>query len=230
MTQPGSLALIPARGGSKRLADKMLRPLAGKTLVQRAVETVLESGCFARVVVSSDSSAILESVSGYPIEARRRAPHLATDTATTMQVLLDLLGHADCADVDLVALCQPTTPLALAQDLRDTVALMRAGLDAAIAVTAVPVPPQRSFPMSAAGQCLIPDASPLIQGVTRKQLFEEMFTPNGAAYVSRAHDIRARGSFFIGKVAGHVMPRERSVDIDDEVDWQLAEILLKARR
>lgn len=228
MTAPRqSVVLIPARGGSKRLANKMMRLLDGKTLVQRAVETVLASECFDRVVVSSDSDTVLESVASYRIDARKRRPELATDTATTMDVLMDLLGDTELSDEALVALCQPTTPFRTADDIRATVALLADGVDASIAIMAAPIPPQRSFPLSASGECLIPETSPLLRGVTRYQQYEEMFTPNGSAYVSTAGHIRRSRTFFAGRVRGYVMPRERSLDIDDEIDWQMAEILLK---
>lgn len=221
-----SVVLIPARGGSKRLANKMMRLLDGRTLVQRAVETVLASECFDRVIVSSDSDAVLESVGSYRIDARKRRSELATDSATTMDVLMDLLVDAEVSDETLVALCQPTTPFRTADDIRATVALLADGVDSSIAIMAAPIPPQRSFPLSAAGECLIPETSPLLSGVTRHQQYDEMFTPNGSAYVSTAGHIRRTRSFFAGRVRGYVMPRDRSLDIDDEIDWQLAEILL----
>jgi CMP-N-acetylneuraminic acid synthetase len=225
-----SVAVIPARGGSKRLANKMLRPLGGKTLVQRAVEVVLASACFDRVIVSSDSDAVLESLASYRIDARQRRAELATDTATTMDVLMDLLNDVAVLDETVVALCQPTTPFRTADDLRATVALLAEGVDSSIAIMAAPIPPQRSFPLGASGECLIPEASPLLRGVTRHQQYEDMFTPNGAAYVSTAGHIRRSRSFFAGRVRGHVMPRERSLDIDDEIDWQLAELLLSTSK
>lgn len=221
-----SVVLIPARGGSKRLANKMMRLLGGKTLVQRAVDAVLASECFDRVIVSSDSDAVLESVASYRIDARKRRPELATDSATTMDVLMDLLGNSDLADDTTIALCQPTTPFRTAGDIRSTVALLAGGVDSSIAIMAAPIPPQRSFPLGASGECLIPETSPLVSGVTRHQQYDEMFTPNGSAYVSTAGHIRRTRSFFAGRVRGHVMPRQRSLDIDDEIDWQLAEILL----
>ena len=152
---------------------------------------------------------------------------LATDSATTMDVLMDLLSDSDLSEDTMIALCQPTTPLRTAADIRATVALLADGVDSSIAIMASPIPPQRSFPLSATGECLIPETSPLLRGVTRHQQYEEMFTPNGSAYVSTAGHIRRTRSFFAGRVRGYVMPRERSLDIDDEIDWQLAEILLK---
>jgi CMP-N-acetylneuraminic acid synthetase len=235
-----ALALIPARAGSKRLADKMLRRLGGKTLVQWAVESVLASGCFQRVIVSSDADAILDAVLEYPVEARRRPADLATDTATTMQVLRDVMEHperhpahprsqrsGDHTPFDVVALCQPTTPFRTGDDVRATCQLLRGDVDAAIALMAAPIPPQRSFAVDAAGICVIPDDSPLRQGRTRKQSYQDMYTPNGAVYVSRRQHLLTHGSFFAGKVAGYVMPRERSLDIDDELDWKMAELLLR---
>lgn len=242
--KPVSLALIPARAGSKRLADKMLRRLGGRTLVEWTVDAVLSSGVFDRVVVSSDSEAILEPVvNNSRVEPRLRPAELASDTATTMEVLLDFLrspnrhslhpaaaAARDAAQLtpdSLVALCQPPTPFRSAEDVRGTVARLVPGIDAAIAVTAAPIPPQRSFTLSADGVCEIADDSPLKQGITRQQLFAPMFTPNGAIYVSRAGVLLEHGSFFTGRVAGYVMPRERSIDIDDEIDWQVAEALLR---
>lgn len=244
MSAAGSLVLIPARAGSKRLRDKMLRKLGAKTLVQWAVESVLASGCFERIVVSSDSEAILECVVAVRgVEARLRPAELATDTATNMAVLTDLLetperhplhdrstavAAAAPTPASIVALCQPTTPFRTAEDIRQTVALLRPGYDSAIAVMAAPIPPQRSFPMSDAAECLIAADSPLVLGRTRHQAYPDTYTPNGAVYVSsRAHVLEHR-SFFVGRVAGNVMPRERSLDIDDEFDWQLAEFLLRS--
>jgi CMP-N-acetylneuraminic acid synthetase len=163
-----------------------------------------------------------------------------------MQVLLDLLRQPDrhplaaardatvstsaaemsAAESSLVALCQPTTPFRTADDVRATVQ-MAGRFDCAIAVMAAPVPPQRSFPVDASGECRIADDSPLRQGKTRKQVFEEMYTPNGAVYVATRRHVLEHGSFFAGRVGAHIMPRERSLDIDDEFDWQMAELLAR---
>ena len=78
------------------------------------------------------------------------------------------------------------------------------------------------------GHCIIDTNSPLIRGQTRKQAFPPTFAPNGAIYISSAGHIRATRSFYSGRVAAHVMPRSRSLDIDDAYDWQLAECLAAA--
>lgn len=245
MTAP-SIVLIPARSGSKRLADKMLRRLGGKTLVEWALDAVVASGSFDRIIVSSDSEAILEPALAYAgVEPRLRPSELASDSATTMQVLIDFLktparhplhpravaaAAASTPTHDsVVALCQPPTPFRSADDIRRVVARLAGGVNSAIAVMAAPIPPQRSFTLSASGECEIADDSPLKRGTTRHQQFAPMFTPNGAVYASTAGHLLAHGSFFSGRVAAHVMPRERSIDIDDEIDWQLAEVVLAAR-
>lgn len=239
-----SIAFIPARGGSKRFPGKALVRFRGRSLIACAIETAIASGCFTRIVVSSDAEPILAEASRFPgTEARWRPPALGSDQATTMDVLFDFLNdpHAHrlydrCAPPNAgfsreegtaeVALMQPTCPLLRPEDVRRTLSLLRNGIDAAVSVVAVSIPPALCFPVDErTGICEISPESPLAQGSTRKQAHRQSYTPNGAIYASTVGGILARRSFFKGAVAAYLMPRERSVDIDEQYDLELAEFL-----
>lgn len=237
-----SIAIIPARSGSKRLPGKMVKPLLGKTLVIRAIETAMESGCFDGIIVSSDSGEILEQALAYHgIEARYRPAPLAADDATNMQLLLSITCapelhqlHKRCLDRNLagvlttgatrITLLQPTSPFREAADIRQTINLLVSGVDAAVSLVEAPISPQRCFAYDPiASRCLVPPDSALLSGTTRAQSMEARFTPNGAVYVSTVEHIQRHRSFFAGITLGYIMPRQRSLDIDDAYDWRLAE-------
>ncbi len=197
-----------------------------------------------RIVVSSDAEPILAEASRFPgIEARWRPVALGSDQATTMDVLFDFLtnphahvlydgsatpnpGLSPDEGGAALALMQPTCPLLQPQDVRRTLALLGNGIDAAVSVVAVSVPPMLCFAVDEqTGICEIPADSPLVQGRTRKQAHRQSYAPNGAIYAATVDGILARRSFFKGTVAAYRMPRERSVDIDEEYDLEIAEFL-----
>lgn len=239
-----SIAFIPARGGSKRFPGKALAPFRGRSLIACTIETAIASGCFTRIVVSSDAESILAEASRFPgTETRWRPAALGSDQSTTMDVLFDFLTNPHAhpfydakstpkaglsADDGraAISLMQPTCPLLRPEDVRRTLSLLGNGVDAAVSVVAVSIPPAHCFPVDEqTGVCEIPPDSPLGQGRTRKQAHRQNYTPNGAIYASTVDGILARRSFFRGVVAAHRMPRERSVDIDEKCDLELAEFL-----
>ncbi|WP_051444910.1 cytidylyltransferase domain-containing protein [Desulfocurvus vexinensis] len=218
------LALIPARAGSRRLPGKNMLPLGGKPLTAWTIEAVLASGAFDTVVVSSDDPAVLELARGYAgVRAMERPAELASDQATTSQVLtqvLDALG----ARAGLCGLFLPTAPLRGAGHIREAVALLAPGVDAVVAVTAFPAPV--AFGVELRGGLLdIPEGSPLRQGRTRSQQHPTLYRPNGALYLSRIEAWRRWGGFYGGAVAGYVMDKCASVDVDEEDDYLMARAL-----
>ena len=108
------LAVVPARGGSRRVPGKNLAVLGGRTLVRRALDTTLAAGCFATVVLSSDDPAILAEADALPAVVRlARPPELATDTARSYDVVrhaVDTLEARGAGSFDAVAIVQCTSP------------------------------------------------------------------------------------------------------------------------
>jgi CMP-N,N'-diacetyllegionaminic acid synthase len=172
------------------------------------------------VVVSSDDDAILREARACGATARRRAAHLAADTTPTLDVLRDYLDSDPT--VDAVVLLQPTSPLRSADDVR---ACMAAIVEADRAVTVTPCehPPAWSFRLTAAGRL-----DPVLGWdalSNRRQDAEPTYRLNGAVYAARARALRAGGGLVTDQAAIVVMPPERSVDIDGELDLVLARLL-----
>ena len=134
MAEPRVLAIIPARGGSKRLPNKNLLELAGKPLVAWSIEAALASGVCSDVIVTSDSRDVLDLAEAFGAKARERPAELATDTSPTIDAVIDAIDHlenlGDSHDVAL--LLQPTSPLRMAHDISCAYAQFRTHPEASL--------------------------------------------------------------------------------------------------
>jgi CMP-N-acetylneuraminic acid synthetase len=222
------LAIVPARGGSKRVPRKNVQTLAGKPLVVHTLLAAVDSGCFARVVLSSDDPGILAigaSVAGVTAEARAVA--LAGDTVKVVDLILSYAGREDVArDFDAIALMLPTCPFRRARHVREGMALLTPEVDGVISVTNYEFPPQLGVTLET-GDIMkgFVDPSPLLTGNTRSQDQAPVFRPNGALYGAWLESFRRERSFFKGRVRGYRMGRLESVDIDDATDLDYARYL-----
>jgi N-acylneuraminate cytidylyltransferase len=210
------LAVIPARGGSKRLPGKNLAEVAGRSLVARAVDVALRAQL--RPLVSSDDDAILVEGERAGAIAERRPAALATDEAIAEEVIRHLLsGH----DAEVVVLLQPTSPLRDVDDVRRCIDALRDAPTAATAVQ-VPHPVEWVFRTGEDGQ-----AVPVLgwDEFRSRQPRAPSLQLNGAVYAAQATHLRAGGFFVEPGVALVEMPPERSVDVDTPFDLHLARTL-----
>ena len=111
------LAVIPARGGSTRLPKKNIRPLGGKPLILWTVEAVLESNSFDKVIISTDSEQIWDTVKHLPVERHERPPEHATVKATALKAMLNLMENLG-ETYDIFAYFLPTCPFIQATDIK----------------------------------------------------------------------------------------------------------------
>lgn len=225
------LALIPARGGSKGLVGKNLRPLGGRPLIAHTIRAALEARAITRVVVSTDAPEIAAAArrAGAEVPFMRPAA-LATDTASSLDVCLDACDALATPErpIDALALLQPTSPLRTAADIDAAVALFVARrANAVIAVTPDPHPIAWTRVLGPDG-LLAPH--PAFAGVPsgRRQDHPPTFHPNGAIYVISVPFLRAHRALESDRTYGYPMPPERSVDIDTALDLAVAEALLAA--
>ena len=220
-----AVAIIPARGGSKGVPRKNVRPLCGKPLVTWMIEAAQGAAAVARVVVSTDDAEIAAVSRRWGAEVVRRPPELAGDTVSSEAVLLHALQQLGI-DRGALAFLQCTAPLTVPEDIDGTLALLDR------ADSAFTAAPWHGFPWvqrpGPAGTVL----EPVGHDHTRRPLRQErlgLFLEVGAVYaLDVAGFLRARHRFF-GRVALYPIPRERSLEIDDETDWLLAEALLRRR-
>lgn len=223
------LALICARGGSKGLPGKNVRPLAGKPMVAWSVEAALGSALIARTVVSTDDPAIAEAARAAGAEVPfLRPPELATDGAGLMDVIFHALDTLNETPSHVVLL-QATSPLRTSGDIDSCVRLcLERGADAAATICEADKSPYWMFHLNDDGSIRL--VIPRDEVGSRRQDLPPAWVPNGAVYVARTEWLRREGTFWRqGITLGHVMPRERSVDIDSLLDFRIAEMLMAER-
>ena len=218
------LALIPARGGSKGIPRKNIRPFCGKPLLQWSIDAALASACVDQVLVSTDDPEIAEIAKACGAEVPFLRPaELATDTAPGIAPVLHALEQLP--HVGDVLLMQPTSPLRTSDDIKAIVALRHQ----AACETVVSLTPSAKHPawMYSLSQDQLLEPLLLMDAADCRQQLSATYMLNGALYLaSRAFLLREHA--FIGPdTLGYVMPVERSVDIDTLLDWQWAEFLME---
>jgi pseudaminic acid cytidylyltransferase len=215
-----TVALIPARGGSKRLPRKNILPFQGKPMIAHTIEAALQSGLFEKVVVSTDDPEINEISKKYDAHVLMRDPSLATDQASVRAVALDFLEREK--EVELLCVLYATAPMRSAADIRATHALIERGVcHHALAVCEYSHSPHQALKvMSDKG-----DISPMWPELValRSDAVPKMVVDNGSTYFVVVEDFKKDSNFYAPAMRGHVMPRWKSVDMDTADDFDLAQ-------
>lgn len=217
------IAVIPARGGSKRLPRKNVLPFLGKPMIVHTIEAAFKSGLFDRIVVSSEDEDILHIAGQAGADQERRAQALATDFATVSQVCRDFLGSEQQQGhhYDILCVLYATAPLRTAEDIRAVVNLVSTGkTETALATTTYSQPPNQALKIMD-GNLLAP-MWPDIADLNSKDM-PPLCVDNGSTYAVRIQKFLQTGSFIGPDTRGHLMPACRSVDIDTQEDLVLAE-------
>lgn len=227
-----TLTLIPVRGGSKRCPRKNARLLGDKSLTARAIETALGARLPARVVVSSEDAELLEIARSYdPAIAHERPAPLADDTSLvihTVRHVLDDLESRGEPPFDAVAIIQASSPFTTSADVDAVLELLeRSGADSCVGVSAVDFTFHPAKLKLLDGDRLLPYLVDE-QGRMAAHEMPTVYARNGSIYASRRAVIDS-GRVLGADCRGYVMPRERSVDINDELDWEFAEFLVARR-
>lgn len=223
------LMLIPARGGSKRLPRKNVLPLAGKPLICWTIEAALATGLDARILVSSDDEEVLGIARQYEPEgviSYRRPGELATDTASTVDVVIDALNveKAQGHEPDIIILLQPTSPLRSAKDILSALHVFEESgrTDTVVSVCEV------DHPTAWVGKV---SKDSLFEGIDlsgkRSQDYDKEYRLNGAVYAASARLLHEKTSLFSPRIRASVMPRDRSVDIDDLIGLKVCEAIIE---
>lgn len=234
-TQPRVLAVVAARGGSKGLPGKNIRPLAGRPLVAWSVAAALGAECVSRVIVSTDDDRIADAAraAGADVPFMRPA-HLAIDTASSMDVVFHALDtlEAEGQRFDYILLLEPTSPLTEASDVDAAFAALLAagqGADAIIGVSEVGAThPEYDVVRSPEG-LIKPFQLTSFSQLRRRQEIPSLYFLDGSLYLSRVEALRERGSFCHDRTLGYVMPKWKSFEVDDLVDFICIEALLANR-
>jgi CMP-N,N'-diacetyllegionaminic acid synthase len=221
------LAIIPARAGSKRLPGKNTKSLHGKPLFFYAIEAALQSKYISRIVVSSDNKEVLQLAVQYSgIQSIQRPAELSGDHSPA----IDYVKHALQIlkeEFDLVVILQPSSPLTLPEDIDGTIHLLLQHPEADSSVSVMKLD-HSTHPVKLKvmqNNLLLPYLEEENGRMASHEL-PELYVRNCAVYVSRNNTI-AKGQIVGHQCLGYLMPRERSVDINDPIDFAFAEFLIK---
>ncbi|EMJ92084.1 cytidylyltransferase domain-containing protein [Leptospira alstonii] len=217
------LGLIPARGGSKGIARKNIRFIAGKPLIVWTIEAALKSKYLTSVVVSTDDLEIAEVAKSAGASVPFLRPsELATDQSSGIDPVLHALDNLP--QFDYVMLLQPTSPLRTNSDIDDCIEF--AIQKNAKSLVSVCESQENPFWMFRLDDSLKMSKLLNTDDISRRQDSPKTFSLNGSIYLSEVNYFRERKKFITEDTLAFIMSKESSVDIDDMIDWKLAEILL----
>jgi CMP-N-acetylneuraminic acid synthetase len=224
-----TICLIPARGGSKRIPRKNLLPLAGRPLMAYTIDAARNSRIFSRVVVSSDDDEILQLAEKEGAEPDRRPIALGGDRVRFVQVLEEFLTRA-ATGFDHVAVLLPTCPFRTEVDILAAHGMLLAASQPSfvVSVTEYEFPPQFARDMD--GDRARVRHPEIYAASTQSQSVGKSYHPNGAIYLAPVGLFLKERSFFRDPLLGYLMPPERSLDIDNLYQFEIAEAMIRRRK
>ena len=225
------LAVIPARGGSKRIPRKNIRPFCGRPIIAWSIDAALHSGCFERIVVSTDDDEIADVArrAGAEVPFRRPAELADDHTGTIAVVRHAVQWHVDAGTpADLVCCIYPTAPFVRADDLRQGLqTLLRQQADFALSVTRFDSPIQRALRIDGRGRLSMFNPETF---AIRSQDLEAAYHDAAQFYWGLAQAWQTAETLFGPQSAAVELPTSRVQDIDTPDDWRRAELMFDALR
>lgn len=224
MSDGRSVAIITARGGSKRIPRKNIKEFCGKPILAYSVEAAIASGIFDRVMVSTDDEEIAEIARRYGAEVPfMRSEKTANDFATTTDVIFEVLDeYARRGEQFELGCCiYPTAPFVTAEKLKKGMETLLSGdADTLIPVVSFSYPPQRAMVIR---EGMLSFGQPEYL-TTRSQDLEPYYHDAGQFYLFRTEAYRRNGNLLKGKILPLVVSELEVQDIDNLTDWEIAEM------
>ena len=222
------LVIIPARGGSKGIPHKNIKPLAGKPLIYYTIDTARQIVPDEDICVSTDDQNIIHCVEDYGIKVPFVRPaELATDTAGTYEVLLHALNYYEQQGktYDVVVLLQNTSPFRTAEQVQEAIQLYHSEIDMVVSVKECSANPYYCvFEENEYGYLNICKGD---GSITRRQDAPKVYEYNGAIYVINPRSLKKMPLNKFTKRIKYVMDEKSSIDLDTMNDWHMAELLIR---
>lgn len=225
-------AFIPSRAGSKGVPRKNVRPLDGKPVIAYSIEAALKSPEISQVVVTTNCEETKAIAKDYPVIIIDRPSELAEDSTPTYPVIehaIQVLELQQQNTPDLVLLLQCTSPLRTATHISEALTLFsNPNVNAVVSVIEVgDEHPARMYHLSQEGRLEPLDAD---KERIRRQDLPKLFRRNGAIYAMRYQEFNRQGTMIAKNATAYVMPLDVSVNIDTELDFVIADVLLSRMR
>ena len=214
------VALVPLRGGSKSIPKKNIKPIANKPLCYWTISAAIKSPLIDKIYISTDSKEIIDVIQSFNfnLEIILRPDELATDTASTEDVMIHLMKEVD---FDNLVLIQATSPLLTDKDLNNGIKIFQENSYDSL-LTAVRT--KRFFWDN--------NFKPInydFLNRPRRQDFEGLLMENGAFYICKRSILEIYNSRLAGKIGIYEMDEDTAIEIDEPSDWEIVENLLKKR-
>ncbi len=227
------LAIVPARGGSKGLPGKNIRPLAGKPLIGWTLESAKKSKYLDEIFVSTDSQKIADVAETFGVKVPELRPEeLASDTATSASVVLYTIDYfrKQGKDFDYILLLEPTSPMRKEDDVDNAIALACEHPDKAGVVSLGEVHMEHPSIVKKITDKSIIEPYVEAQKVTRRQQLDKAYFPYGVVYLVRT-DYFEKNQLFYGKDSlPYIIERWQCYEIDDIYDFTAIEAILKYQK
>lgn len=223
------LGLIPARGGSKGVIRKNIRLLCGKPLIVYTIEEALKGKYLTKIVTSTDDEEVSKISKENGSEVIIRPQELATDDSLVIETVkhaINSIEETTKRKFDYVVLLQPTTPFRIAEDIDNALEKMIFQNGDSV-VSLVEVTKYHPARMKEIKNDRIVDIYNQSLDFTPRQFLPKVYIKNGAVYGARREVIFEKNSFRGDNCLAYVMPEKRSINIDTELDFKLAELLMQ---
>lgn len=223
----GNIAIITARGGSKRIPRKNIKDFCGKPIIAYSIEAAINSGCFDEVMVSTDDEEIAEIARKYGAKVPfMRSEKTSNDYATTIDVLLEVLAEYQKLGQEFEYLCciYPTAPFVTDKKLKCAMEIMKTtDSDSLVPIVQYGFPPQRCFALKEGNVSYKWPENML----TRSQDLEPLYHDCGQFYCMNCQRFLDTKKVYTDKTYAFVCSELEVQDIDNLVDWQIAEMKYK---
>jgi CMP-N,N'-diacetyllegionaminic acid synthase len=221
------IAVIPARGGSKSVPRKNLRPLGGKPLIAWSIELAQQVKEIDRIIVSTEDAEIAQISRQFHAEVYPRPEDLATDQALVIDAVKDLMAtlRKEQEMAEILVLLEPTCPFRSVEDVQGCLSLVAFGAcDSAATFANATLNPHRAWRIEGhSPESFIPGAIPWLP----RQELPEAYQLNGAVYAVQIDGLmQSPLAFLFGRAGAVKMPQDRSIDINDPADFIVAELLI----
>lgn len=224
-----NIAIIPARGGSKRIPRKNIKEFHGKPMIAYSIEAAVNSQCFDKIIVSTDDAEIAEVAIKHGAEVPFIRPdNISDDYATTLDVIKHAIEFTESQGWAIKNVCciYATAPFLIPEFIQKGLdELTSAKIDYAFSATSFPFPIQRALKLSDEQRVEMFQPEHLN---TRSQDLDEAYHDAGQFYWGTKSAFLQRKPFFSPQSKAVLLPRKRVQDIDTNEDWELAEALYKA--
>lgn len=227
------LCTICARGGSKGVKNKNIKELHGKPLIAYTIEQAKESGLFEHIVISTDSDDIAKVAQEYGAEVFfKRSSEMASDTAGKLDVIKDAFVRSEAyyqKQYDYLIDLDATAPLRSVDDIKNTFAQFLKD-DNSNLITAMPSRRSPYFNLvEVSNDGKVTLSKKLDSSIVRRQDAPKSYDMNASIYIWKRESLLDQKSLFLEKTGLYVMPEERSIDIDTELDFEFVEFMMRKK-